>query len=170
MSNTPTNSTDIKLSAYPQIDENKYPDVYNDLQTVHSAIRLMQQYLDAYTGARFIGRASAAINIGQLVATNTNYSDIVGVSLANATTQTLPCVGFATNSATAGQGIDVQTTGIYPYGAGALVPGTIYYLNTTSGQLTPTRPVGAGKLVQFIGVAIDTNNILFRPSRIYSEL
>lgn len=170
MTATAVYSTDLKLSAYPQFDETKYPDIYGDVQTVHAAIRYLQQYLDSYTGSKFTGRATGTINVGQIVAVATGYSDLTGVTLANATNHLLPAIGFATSSASAGQGIDVQTWGIYPYGNGTLVPGTKYYLNTTSGQITSGPPVTAGNTVQFLGIAIDTSNLLFRPSQKYLEL
>lgn len=166
----PSFGSDLRISAYPQIDENKYPDIYGDLQLVHNAIRVLQQYLDAFTGAKVLGRATTTISVGQFVSFTSAYSDIVGVALANATGHTLPCHGFAVSNAVAGQGIDIQTFGLYPYGNYGLQPGTLFYLNTTAGGATATAPVGAGKLVQELGVAVDSSNILFRPAYKYTEL
>lgn len=165
---TPEYSTNIQLSAYPQIDENRYPDIYTDLTNVHSAIRLLQQYLDSYTGARFVGRTSVPINTAQFVAVTTS-SDLATLLLADNTDHTKPCIGFCTGGQTTGNGIEIQTTGIWPYGSGQLSPGTVYYLGT-AGTITPTLPAGAGKLVQEIGIALDTDNLLFKPASKYIEL
>lgn len=170
MSSSATFSTDLKISAYPQISQTKYPDIYDDLQVVHSAIRILQQYLDAYTGANIIGVAAVSINAGQFVAVDTIGTNFLSINLANATNHNLPVIGFAISSVATGGGISVQTSGIWPYGNGNLVPGTKYYLSTTSGTLTATLPTTSGNLVQFIGVALDQNNILFKPSQKYLEL
>lgn len=163
-------STDLKLSAYPQIDQNKNPDIYDDLQLVHSAIRTLQQYLDLYTGANIVGVAQVAISAGQFVAIGTAGGNNISIALANATGHTLPVIGFATTTAAAGAGITVQTSGLWPYGNVGLIPGTKYYLSTSSGTVTTTPPAAGGNLVQFVGVAIDANNILFKPSQKYSEI
>src|ERR1700748_289200 len=108
MSTAALYSTDVKISAYPQVDQTKYPDIYNDLQNVHSAIRVMQQYLDAYTGARFIGRAGVDIQTGQFVY-GTTGTDLMTLGLADNTNHTKPCIGFCTGGQASGNGIEIQT-------------------------------------------------------------
>lgn len=166
----PAYSTDLKLPAYPtNIDERKNPEVYGDLTLVHQAIRQVQAYLDNYTAARNIGRAVVTISVGQFVAASQSYSDIAGLILADNSTHTKQCIGFATASQVAGQPVEFQSIGIWPYGNNALVPGATYYLGI-SGAITTVVPVGAGKTVQIVGVALDTSNLLFRPSLRYVEL
>lgn len=166
----PSYSTDLKLPAYPtSVDEKKDPGIYGDLTLVHQAIRTVQSYLDNYTASRSIGRAVVAISVGQFVAASASYSDVCGLILADNTTHTKQCIGFATQSEAAGIPIEFQSIGIWPYGNGALVPGTVYYLGT-AGAITATVPTGAGKTVQIVGIALDTSNLLFRPSLRYVEL
>ncbi len=170
MSNTPSPvfSTDVRIPVAPQIDS-KDLNLYNDLSDVHAAIRLLQQYLDLYTGSRIICRAHVNISIGQFVSIAPNYSDLAGANLADNSNYLNPCIGFATEGSPSGNGIEIQTFGVWQYGNGLLVPGTIYYLGTNGG-ITPTVPVAAGKLAQYVGFAVDSNNLLFHPAAKYKEL
>lgn len=162
-------ASDLRISSYPQIDQTKYPDIYDDLLKVHSAIKLLQSYLDNFTGSRIVGKAHVTIAQGQFVAVSNNYSDLAGFHLAANGAYTDPCIGFALGGSSVGQGIEIQTMGIWPYGNGSLTPGSVYYLGV-SGSITVTPPAGAGKLLQVVGFAIDTSNLLFRPAFKYKEL
>lgn len=48
-------------------------------------------------------------------------------------------------------------------GLSSLTPGARMFLSTTAGQATATAPSTSGQVVQDIGVALSTTEILFRP-------
>jgi hypothetical protein len=48
-------------------------------------------------------------------------------------------------------------------GLSGLTLGAVYYLSTTAGAITTTAPSGSGNVVQRIGRAVSTTEVLFQP-------
>ncbi|MEO5363795.1 MAG: hypothetical protein H7838_09265 [Magnetococcus sp. DMHC-8] len=72
--------------------------------------------------------------------------------------------GFVKVSATAGQSVDVYFDGANNSLTG-LTGGTRYFLSAaTPGAATATTPATAGNLVQYLGTALATTTIAFRPT------
>jgi len=160
-------TTDTRLPAVPSIDDKKDPDLYNELNQLHNAIRLLQQFIDLFTAARFVAHSAVSLSVGQFVTSQTGAVDLSTVNLADNSNYTKPCIGFIANSD--GVGVEVQTFGLWQFGNGTLTPGATYYLGTNGG-MTSVAPVAAGKLVQQLGIALDTNTLMFHPAAKYKEL
>ncbi|MBF0402180.1 MAG: hypothetical protein HQL90_15615 [Magnetococcales bacterium] len=72
--------------------------------------------------------------------------------------------GFVKASPTAGQSVDVYFDGANSSLSG-LTPGSRYFLSAaTAGGITTTPPATAGNLVQYLGTALASNTIAFRPT------
>lgn len=82
--------------------------------------------------------------------------------LANATDATKPARAFALNDVTAGEYGEYMLLGAITNFAG-LTPGTPYYLSTSAGLITATKPVTSGNLQQPVGFALDANTLWFNP-------
>lgn len=154
-------SSNLQLSATPTIDQQKNADLYNEFQDLHNAIRLVQSYLDSYTGANILATASQNIQAGRMINFFTS-GGVIKAQLADSTTGAKPCHAFARASVGTGNASEFQTIGVDQIISG-LTPGTQYYLGV-SGALTSVAPVAAGTLVQVVGVAIAPDLLLFRPS------
>ena len=51
-----------------------------------------------------------------------------------------------------------------------IVAGTEYYLSTTTGEYTDTKPILSGEFVRIIGYGLTTTILMFDPSQDYIEL
>ena len=51
-----------------------------------------------------------------------------------------------------------------------LITGSIYYLSTTTGEITSTAPTASGEFVRILGYALSTTILLFDPSQDYIEI
>jgi hypothetical protein len=72
--------------------------------------------------------------------------------------------GFVKASPTAGQTVDVYFDGANSSLTG-LTPGSRYFLSaSTPGGATATPPAATGNLVQYLGTALSTTKIAFRPT------
>jgi hypothetical protein len=104
--------------------------------------------------------AAETINVGQPVYVSGDNL----VSLADASAlATSHVLGFATTDATANQNVTVYSDGSVERadwtsiaGTANLVPGAVYYLSTTAGQITVTPPTGDGDHVVRCGSALNT--------------
>jgi hypothetical protein len=72
-------------------------------------------------------------------------------------------VGFVLTSALTGAAVTVYFEGINDQLSG-LTKGADYYLSTTAGGVTPTKPSTAGQIVQYLGTAISTTALPFNPT------
>jgi hypothetical protein len=108
---------------------------------------------------------SEAITYGQLVNT---FDDggVFSVRLADATDDTKPCHGVCNTvgTSTIGDTLEIVMPNAYVKSIGGLSPGTIYYLSTTPGIGTNVAPSGSGNIVQAIGLALETDGMLFNPA------
>jgi len=83
---------------------------------------------------------------------------------ANATDATKPVVGFVLAGSTSPASAIIYMEGPIT-GLSGLTAGTRMYLSAaTSGALTATAPVGTGKIVQFVGRAVNATTVNFEPS------
>lgn len=74
---------------------------------------------------------------------------------------TMPVLGLATQPITTGQKGRVLLQGFANYNAWTWTPGGLLYADTVTGDLTQTAPVGAGDVVQEIGLAFSATLIYF---------
>lgn len=108
--------------------------------------------------------ASEALVAGDIV----NVYDASGTPKArksNATTNGKPANGFVKAGVSLGDMVDV-----YFYSNNdvltTLTPGARYFLSTTAGTITTTPPATAGNVVQFVGVAVNSTTLAFRPGEL----
>lgn len=144
------------------------PVLYAELVTIYNALHELSIGIDSIHRTPAV--YDSAITYGQLV-TVTNVSGNAHASLANASASPAPAFGFCSTlqGVLSGRPGDVQATGVI-LGFTGLVPGTVYYLSETPGGVTSTKPVGAGKIVQEVGVAMNTTTLSFRPTLNYTTL
>lgn len=159
----PSFSTDLRISATPQVDQNKYPDVYADLQLVHFAIRSLQGYIDSYLTPVVTATAAETISAGAAVSFLAYPDGTTGVQNAANNVAGKECDAFALESAVVGNSLDCQTFGINEIVTGVTV-GQRYYLGTAGGLVT-TAPTAAGTLAQEVGIGITPTSYLFRPAK-----
>lgn len=92
-----------------------------------------------------------------------NSGGVAKVQNANATTGAKPCHGFCNVSGggIAGDFLEIiMFKGLCTLFIG-LTPGTEYFLSTTGGGIQTAKPVAAGNIEQFVGVALDANSLFF---------
>ena len=145
------------------------PDAANQIVLLYNAIQRVVMGIDAIN--RGTGVYDYTASYGDIVSVyNSSGSHVRKASAAAGTVY--PALAFcpvfagvASSTANVIQGIGIIT------GLSGLVPGSIYYLSdTVSGSYTSTKPVGAGKIVQPIGWAIDAANLFFNPTLAYTQL
>lgn len=77
---------------------------------------------------------------------------------ANATDNTKPARGYSLEAVNAGEvGAFFLTNGVIP--GGGLTKGANYFLATTDGVITAVAPVAAGNIEQYVGWAVDADNL-----------
>lgn len=94
---------------------------------------------------------------------NIHASSGAKIRKANATDDTKPVDAYAPAAIGSGSSGAVQFPGGVISGLSGLTAGTRYYLDTTGGAITATPPSGSGNLVQEVGVAVSTTQLLFNP-------
>jgi hypothetical protein len=175
-------STNTGISAIPEIDQTKYPDIWNDNLRLRNGIKLLQGVLDQYSGAlgedpafwnqqpnpanwirvqnltRVYGLASEAISAGAVVNFWDN-SGVLGVRNANASAAGKAAHAFCTTATAAGAYGEFILQGAC-FLIGGLTIGTTYYMSNTNGLLA----AGPGTIVQRVGYAIGTNILIFNPA------
>jgi hypothetical protein len=172
-------STNTGLSAAPEVDATKYPDVYTDNLKIRNAIKVLQNAIDIYCGAdspdpstwgtleiskyrlqyltRGYALATEDINAGQLINVYSSAGD-PRIRLANATAVGKPAHGFATTSVKSGAFGEFVGEGVCRLISG-LTPGVTYYLSNTAGLVA----AGAGTVLQRVGFAVGQTALIFRP-------
>lgn len=89
-----------------------------------------------------------------------NSAGVLAARNANATDNTKPADGFCSTPGgiAAGAAGEVQlSTGIVSING--LTIGTRYFLSITNGLVTATKPVAAGNIEQYVGIAIDSTHL-----------
>ena len=174
-------SSNTGVSALPEFDQSKYPELYLDSLKLRMGIKILQQVLDQYTGAlgedptywnqqtnpalwtrlqnlsRIYGQATEAIPAGAVV-NFYNNGGVLGVRNANASAAGKQCDAWCTTAVAAGSYGEFITQGTC-FLIGGLTIGATYYLSNTNGLLSS----GAGTVVQKVGRAIGVNTLLFKP-------
>lgn len=116
---------------------------------------------------RFYVTALVTLSYGDIISLKQS-AGILQATKALATSVTTPADGFCSTTAgiPAGQiGEVILGSGVITFTGGPLVLGSRYFLSsTTSGKVTAIAPVGSGDIEQYIGIAIDTNNLFFNSS------
>lgn len=158
-------TSSIKLDL-PNLPATKESGTKEDILAAFNAIHTLHQEITKMT--RIVCLFESATSAGAAVSIVSTAGAVVA-SLANATNGTKPCTGFSFSSVAAGGYGEVICLGITE-SLSALVPGTLYYLSTTSGQITATKPSAAGNLVQAVGYAITSSSLVFNPSSNWTQL
>lgn len=104
---------------------------------------------------------SEALAAGDLV--NIHNSSGPKVRKADATSAGKEAHGFVLASAGSGASVTVYPEEAVISGLSSLTPGARMFLHTTAGAASATAPSTSGQVVQEIGFAISTTEILFRP-------
>jgi hypothetical protein len=190
MSTIQSYSTNLGLSAIPEIPQDKYPEIYSDSLRIRNALRNLQYALDQYTGAlsqdstlwsqldivdtvRIGGMTKVyAIATDTLVAGNiVNLYNSSGLraQLANATNNTKPARAICTIGGAIGAYVECILLGASSAIAGLTI-GVDYYLSTTSGLITSTAPATVGNIVQKLGYPLGANRFYFNPSQTWTQL
>lgn len=92
-----------------------------------------------------------------------NSGGIAKVQNANATTGAKPCHGYCNvaGGGVAGDFLEIiMFKGLCTLFSG-LTPGQEYFLSTVAGSIQTVKPVAAGNIEQFLGVALDANSLFF---------
>ena len=107
---------------------------------------------------------SGTIYEGQVVAVKSTGT---GVVQANASDNTKHAFGIAKTQAAVGVALDIVTDGVLEIedwtntiGTANLTPNASYWLSTTAGRLTTTPPSTAGQIVQYVGRALSTTQLI----------
>lgn len=166
MAATVTTSIDSGLPSRPsalvtdRVLLNEFSNLYFAHQTLIKELTNLTRLIATYDEAATAGQAVAMYSSG----------GTLHVRLANATDNTKPCIGFCgAGGVSSGVSGEVILFGHNIYLTG-LTPASWYYLDTTSGAITVTKPVGAGKIVQPIGFALTATDILFNPNTNWTQL
>lgn len=143
------------------------PAVASALDELYSGLRILQQ--KASDVNHFPMLASEALTAGDFVALH-NVAGVCKMRKANAADNTKVAVGFVTENVASGAWAVVLAAGLHRLKTG-LTPGSFYYLSdTVGGGVTATKPVGAGKIVQPIGFAINATDLIVNIQLNYTQL
>lgn len=119
---------------------------------------------------RYYPTAAAAITRGQIVRLRPDLG-AHKVSLAQANSATNMAFGVANASAGIGAQVEVIAGGYALIDSiGGMVPGTLYYLSTTAGAIQNLRPVNPGEIIQPVGWALSSSQMLLAISPYYQQL
>ena len=155
-------STNLGLAATPETTD---PKNYAEFVRIYNAVKALAINLDLYTGNPpniLEVTASVAIAYGDLVDLY-NVAGVLTARKADATDHTKPCKGFCSAPGGIANGVTGEISIRGYITVSGVTPGTIYYLNTTAGQMVGGKPGGAGNLVQPIGFGIDSTAVYFAP-------
>lgn len=142
------------LPASPNVTD---PEVKEALRYIHTACQILQQAISDAT--RFVAKANVAITAGQYV-TTTSISGECKVNLAMANDIATVAVAYAITDVAAG------TWGVFILSGNnknltGLVPGDTYYLSrTVAGAVTNVKPTGVGQVIQTIGFALTSEQLI----------
>jgi hypothetical protein len=109
---------------------------------------------------------SEALSAGDLV--NIHNSSGPKVRKADATAPGKEAHGFVLASASSGGTVTVYPEENVLSGLTGLTPGLPQFLSATAGARTETAPSTSGQVAQYVGFAISTTEMLFRPRHAYT--
>ena len=154
----------------PQLPSSTVPELHRELIKIYDAFKKVQTGIDSLN--RDLGSYNVDTTYGQIV----NVIDTSGaahIRLASAAAGTIyPAYGFCPTPEGVLTGVsgEVQYIGLIQ-GLSGLTIGAIYYLSdTVPGGITSSKPVGAGKIVQPIGIATSSTCLFFNPTLLYTQL
>ena len=160
-----TNSIDLQLQSGPSTTDDV---LCAELPPLYNAISILQIELSRV--GRFAVKCNAVITAGDFVAMTNNAGECKAVRATAISPGDKQAVGFALQSGTVGSWIVVCTTGSNNYVA-ALTPGLPYYLSdSVAGGVTATKPVGAGKIVQAVGFALNATTLVLNVAAGFTQL
>lgn len=113
------------------------------------------------------GLAASAISAPSMVRITT--AGAVAPAVAAVASQVVPCVGFAPFAAASGESVTVVREGKIK-GASGLTPGSPVYLGETAGAVQDAAPVGGGKVVQIVGIAVSATEFMLDIAPTYTTL
>lgn len=160
-------STNAIHTDMPPVATHLDPSINAELQPVMDTLSTNQKILSDLS--RFIAKTTEDISAGDYVAIHLSGS-LCKVRKANAADNTKVAVGFAITDVASG------TWGVFVLGGNnvhvtGLTVGSFYYLSdVTSGGVTSTKPVGAGKIVQPIGFALTDVELITNISLSFTQL
>lgn len=164
------------------------PKLWGEFLTIYRAMQNLLNGVSEFTGidgpdaleiasmdpAKYLLGANVArhypitdVNVvrGQLVA----IGGAGHVGFATATNGAAIAYGVANANAAAGTRVEVITSGLTT-AIGGMTPGTLYYLSPTLGAIQNLRPVAAGQVIQPIGWAVSSGQMLLNISSYYHQL
>jgi len=86
-----------------------------------------------------------------------NASGVVTPTIAAVASQNVPCTGFSPFAVAADQAVTIVREGVVK-GASGLTVNKPVYLGETVGTVQGTAPVGTGKVVQIVGMALSATS------------
>ena len=128
--------------------------------------------LELVTDINLIGDVDPSGVAGAAIATSgmaRNSSGTVALALAAVAAQVVPCTGFLPYPVNSGDACTLVREGKV-VGASGLTPGDPVYLGETAGAVQAAAPVGAGKVVQVVGVALSTTEFMLDIASTYVTL
>lgn len=136
------------------------------LDEIYNGVRILQK--TASDANYFPMLASEDLIAGDFIALH-NVAGICKMRKANASDNTKVAVGFVTADIVADSWGIVTRSGLHPL-LTSLTPAAFYYLSTTSGLITATKPVTVGNIVQPVGYAINATELICDISLQYTQL
>ena len=168
------------------------PKLWSEFLTIYRAIQNLLLGVSQYTGIDPPSDAERATmdpstyllgtNVERyypLAATNISRGQIVRlrpdigahwVSPAFATGPTGVAFGVANETKAPGQNIEIIAGLGLTDAISGMIPGTLYYLSTTVGAIQNLRPLNPGEIIQPVGYALTSNQMLLRISSYYQQL
>jgi len=189
-----TYSTNLGLSVLPEVDQYKYPEIWNELYRIRNALRVLQGGLDSYTGAlsedsQYWDQTPPESSF--LLQNLTKVYAVVGESMIPGQVVYFPAfaatlTAYKANATIGGSYGPAQAFFKGPAGATVgsygefsflglvnitgLTVGCIYYLDAISGYITLTDPSAGGTVPgyrgQVVGQALSTTQLFFNPTRV----
>jgi len=92
-----------------------------------------------------------------------NNTGVLNARKADASVQTKPARGFVKSAFASGATALVYKEGTNDQLSGRTPGERLYLSDTVAGEVTPTPPTGAGKLLQFLGEALSATAMEFEP-------
>lgn len=180
MASTPGFSTNTGISAVPEIDQGKDPELYQDALKIRNGIKILQGVIDTYNGIngedsgnwptvnptawvrtqnlnRVYAIASEAITQGAIVNLYNN-SGVLTARNANATSAGKDGMAFANVSVASGAYGEYILQGMCYY-IGGLTIGATYFLSNTNGLMASA----SGTVTQRLGKALGASAFYFNP-------
>lgn len=180
------------ITGLPNLPNNELEkQLYSELSIVYRAIQNLTQLVGQYTGIDAPGLSEIAAmdpasyllgsNLGRYYPTvsvvgGVTRGQIVHLNGGNtinkaiATSSAGLAIGIANETAANGANCEVLTGFGLTDAIGGMTPGTLYYLSTTLGAIQNLRPVGAGQIIQPIGWALTSTQMLYNINPYYQQL